>query len=213
MIRIVRAAGLTAAALALVAGASLSAPSEAHERGTSGSAVQSQESGLLSGFVDRVVSAFTPEGAPAAAAEAAAPADPKLEALVAANAADATSDAEQECLARAVYFESRGEPIDGQLAVADVVLNRVVSRRYPDTICAVVTQHAQFSFIQNGRFPTPDKATEAWRKAVAIAKIATADIVDAVPADVMWYHADYVAPAWGKQLNRESKIGLHIFYS
>jgi spore germination cell wall hydrolase CwlJ-like protein len=179
MIRIVRAAGLTAAALALVAGASLSAPSEAHNP----------------------------------AAPVAASADPKLEALVTANASDTTEDAEQECLARAVYFESRGEPIDGQLAVADVVLNRVVSSRYPDTVCAVVTQHAQFSFIQNGRFPTPDKASEAWRKAVAIARIASADLIGAVPADVMWYHATYVAPGWGKRLTRNSKIGLHIFYS
>jgi spore germination cell wall hydrolase CwlJ-like protein len=136
-----------------------------------------------------------------------------LEALVETKAGADTPDAEQECLARAVYFEARSEPLEGQLAVADVVLNRVASDRYPDTICEVVVQRAQFSFIRNGKFPSVDRTTNAWRKAVAIAEIARKDIADEVSDKVLWYHADYVAPVWRHALTRETQIGAHIFYS
>jgi spore germination cell wall hydrolase CwlJ-like protein len=125
-----------------------------------------------------------------------------------------TESAEQDCLANAVYFEARGEPIEGQLAVAEVVLNRVASKRYPDTICAVVEQPWQFSFVNaTGRIPDADRSSEAWRKAVAIARIAQAGTADAVDSDVLWYHAEYVSPSWGRRLARQEKIGLHIFYS
>src|SRR3546814_1535281 len=69
-----------------------------------------------------------------------------LEELVRAHASAETSDAEQECLAGAVYFEAQGEPLTGQLAVAEVVLNRAASGRYPTTLCEVVIQPWQFSF-------------------------------------------------------------------
>ena len=136
-----------------------------------------------------------------------------LDQLVAAYADTQVRDREQECLANAVYFEARGEPIDGQLAVADVVLNRAASGKYPRTICKVVTQPWQFSFIRNGRFPKADRSSVAWRKAVGVANVALGKVARKLPSDVLWYHADYVAPSWGKRLNREAKIGLHIFYS
>ena len=137
-----------------------------------------------------------------------------LEAQVAAAATSRTVDAEQDCLASAVYFEARGEPIEGQLAVAEVVLNRVASAKYPDTICEVVVQPWQFSFVnRTGRIPAADRSSEAWRKAVAVARIAQAGTADAVGSDVLWYHADYVSPSWGRRLARQDKIGLHIFYS
>lgn len=123
------------------------------------------------------------------------------------------ADEEQHCLARAVYFEARGESLEGQLAVAEVVLNRAASGKYPKGICEVVTQPWQFSFIQNGKFPTPNKASKSWRKAVAIARIAQDKLDGKLSDGVLWYHADYVAPSWGKRLDREKKIGLHIFYS
>ena len=122
-------------------------------------------------------------------------------------------DEEQHCLAGAVYFEARGEPIDGQLAVAEVVLNRTRSKKYPDGICAVVKQPWQFSFVKNGKFPAIDKNSEAWSKAVAVARIAREKLDQRLPNDVLWYHADYVAPVWRKALDTETKIGLHIFYS
>ena len=125
-----------------------------------------------------------------------------------------TETEEQDCLASAVYFEARGEPIEGQLAVAEVVLNRAGSGRYPSSICGVVLQPWQFSFVNaTGRIPAADRASEAWRKAVAIARIAQDRVTTQLASNVLWYHADYVAPSWGRRLSRNTKIGLHIFYS
>jgi hypothetical protein len=122
-------------------------------------------------------------------------------------------DAEQECLVKAVYFEARSESLEGQLAVAEVVLNRVASPLYPSTICGVVTQAAQFSFIRNGQFPIPNENSESWRRAIAIAEIAQKGLADTIPPSVLWYHATYVAPSWGRRLTRVAQIGTHIFYS
>ena len=133
--------------------------------------------------------------------------------LVYTYAGASTDNREQDCLANAVYFEARGEPIEGQLAVAEVVLNRTRSGRYPSTICEVVTQPWQFSFVRDGIIPAADRSSESWRKAVAIARIAEAGSQRLLPRDVLWYHADYVSPSWGRRLARNTKIGLHIFYS
>jgi hypothetical protein len=149
---------------------------------------------------------------PAAVVEV-VPTPPSLGELVKTLASDVTGDLQQECLARAVYFEARGEPIQGQLAVAEVVLNRAASGKYPGTACAVITQKAQFSFIRHGRFPKADRKSAAWRKAVAVARIAKGGMAQELSPDVLWYHATYVAPSWGRRLNRETQIGLHIFYS
>ena len=136
-----------------------------------------------------------------------------LEQQVAAYSRTGTDNQEQDCLASAVYFEARGESLEGQLAVAEVVLNRASSKKYPKGICKVVTQPWQFSFIQKGEFPPINKASKSWRKAVAIAKIAQGKLDGTLTDDVLWYHADYVAPSWGRRLARNTKIGLHIFYS
>jgi hypothetical protein len=123
-------------------------------------------------------------------------------------------DAEELCLAKAVYFEARGETLDGQLAVAQVVLNRASSGAYPPTLCGVVTQPAQFSFVRGGRMPPPDTASACWRKALAVADIAMKHLASTIVAsNVLWYHASYVAPAWGRQHVRVTQIGTHIFYS
>jgi hypothetical protein len=122
-------------------------------------------------------------------------------------------DAEQECLVKAIYFEARSESIEGQLAVAEVILNRAASGLYPPSICGVVTQAAQFSFIRAGKFPVPDTNSAAWRQALAIADVARKGLADAVAPNVLWYHATYVAPSWGRRLTRVAQIGTHIFYS
>ena len=137
---------------------------------------------------------------------------PNLGQLVAQYSDGTTLDEQQNCLATAVYFESMSEPLEGQLAVARVVINRAASGRYPDSWCAVVKQKAQFSFVRAGRFPRIDPACQAWRKAQAIARIAAANASEMLPTDVLWYHADYVAPSWGRRLTRVEKIGAHIFY-
>ena len=135
-----------------------------------------------------------------------------LKALVETHATGPALDAEGTCLATAVYFESMGESLEGQLAVAQVVINRARSGRYPSTLCAVVKQKAQFSFVRAGQFPRIDAGCAAWRKAQSIARIAAAEAAKVIPTDVLWYHADYVAPSWGRRLARVDKIGAHIFY-
>lgn len=137
----------------------------------------------------------------------------RLAELVLAYAGTQTGDREMECLANAVYFEARSEPIEGQLAVAEVVMNRAASGRYPTDLCAVILQKAQFSFIRRGRFPQADHGSEAWRRAVAISSIARQKLAGSLPPSVLWYHATYVSPKWGKRLTRQTQIGLHIFYS
>ncbi|MGI8931086.1 MAG: cell wall hydrolase [Sphingomicrobium sp.] len=152
--------------------------------------------------IDAIARIVTP--APAAAIP--------LATLVDTHSAGGVLDEQGKCLATAVYFESMGEPLEGQLAVAQVVINRARSGRYPASWCGVVKQKAQFSFVRAGRFPRISINSEAWGKAQAIARIAALNITAALPADVLWYHADYVAPSWGRRLTRAEKIGAHIFY-
>jgi N-acetylmuramoyl-L-alanine amidase len=135
-----------------------------------------------------------------------------LYALVDRYSAGAPLDAEANCVATAVYFESRGEALEGQLAVAHVVMNRAASGRYPSSWCSVVKQPAQFSFVRGGHFPAIDPGCAAWRKAQAITRLAVSNAVPSLSQDVLWYHADYVAPSWGRRLSFVQKIGTHIFY-
>jgi spore germination cell wall hydrolase CwlJ-like protein len=135
-----------------------------------------------------------------------------LYALVDKFATNAQLDPETTCLATAVYFEARGESVEGQLAVARVVMNRAASGRYPPDWCSVIKQPAQFSFVRNGEFPDVDTNCDAWRRAQAVAELAEANVVPSLSQDVLWYHADYVAPSWGHRLNVVEKIGAHIFY-
>jgi spore germination cell wall hydrolase CwlJ-like protein len=221
MNRIVRAAGFAAAALALVAGASYSDPADAFETAVAapGSiAVQAPaqsvmtDPSLFSKMWSSVTALVTPKPeTPVAAAPP--PVAGSLADLVVAYAATQVADRQQECLANAVYFEARSEPLEGQLAVAEVVMNRAASGRYPADLCSVITQKAQFSFIRKGKFPRANRDSEAWKKAVAIATIAQQKLAPTLPASVLWYHATYVSPSWGKRLTKQTQIGLHIFYS
>lgn len=141
-------------------------------------------------------------------------ATPSLHDLVIAYVDRGDQDEEEQCLAEAVFFEARGEPLEGQLAVAQVVLNRAASGTFPPSICAVVTQPAQFSFVRHGRMPPADRSSECWHRALAIADIARRKaLAGEIAADVLWYHASYVSPAWGRQRTRIATIGGHIFYS
>ena len=134
-----------------------------------------------------------------------------LYALVDRYSAGAPLDEQANCLATAVYFEARGESLEGQLAVADVVMNRAASGKYPTSWCEVVKQPWQFSFVQHGQFPQIRDA-ESWAKAQGVARLAMANVIRSVPTDVLWYHANYVSPSWGSRLTQVEKIGVHIFY-
>ncbi|HZY67779.1 MAG TPA: cell wall hydrolase [Devosia sp.] len=126
---------------------------------------------------------------------------------------------ELNCLAEAVYFEARGESELGQLAVAQVVVNRTGSQAYPRSICGVVYQNqhkrnaCQFSFACDG-LPEVKSEAAAWQKAKHIAyRIAGGgEVKTALLRTATHYHATYVSPSWAKKMTRLSKIGSHIFY-
>lgn len=130
----------------------------------------------------------------------------------------AGSAREQKCLAEAIYFEARGESVEGQVAVAQVVLNRVKNPAYPDSICGVVYQNqhkrnrCQFSYACDGikdRISSP----KAWELAKKLAREVSdgkrfLKMVDASTH----YHATYVNPRWAKSMVKRGQVGLHIFY-
>ena len=120
------------------------------------------------------------------------------------------TDAEMECLAGTVYFESKGESLAGQLAVAEVVINRKNSPRFPNSICGVVYQKSQFSFVRGGKMPAINKDSKAWRNAVAIAHIAMNEHWESPVKGSLFLHSTYVSPGW--RLTRTGTIGNHIFY-
>ena len=119
-------------------------------------------------------------------------------------------DSEMQCLASTVYFESKGESLTGQLAVARVVINRVRSGRFPDSICGVVHQPSQFSFVRGGRMPDVNMSSRSWRRAVAIAQIAMADAWDSKVEGALYFHARRVSPGWNRV--RMASIDNHVFY-
>lgn len=126
-------------------------------------------------------------------------------------------ESEAHCLAQAIYYEARGEPLPGQIAVAEVVLNRKDSKRYPDTICAVVFQNehrknrCQFSFACDGKTDNPPSG-KTWNKSVSLANYVLADGSLRLTDAATHYHADYVSPFWSKHLEKTVSIGQHIFY-
>jgi spore germination cell wall hydrolase CwlJ-like protein len=125
---------------------------------------------------------------------------------------------EQQCLAEAIYFESVTEPLKGQAAVAQVVLNRVRNPTFPNSICGVVYQNedwrnrCQFSFACD-RIPDRihDKAKFKTAKDIALAVTAGKIYLKEV-GDSTHYHATYVRPNWGRTMKKVGRIGLHIFY-
>jgi spore germination cell wall hydrolase CwlJ-like protein len=133
------------------------------------------------------------------------------------------ADSERNCLAQAIYFESRGESRDGQLAVANVVINRAFSGKYPTTICGVVYQNAdrgkykcQFSFACDG-LPDVGREQTAWRHSLALADDAFREFQRGerpgiVPNSVLFYHTAAVSPDWSTKFRRVAAIGAHVFY-
>ncbi|MGY6637887.1 MAG: cell wall hydrolase [Erythrobacter sp.] len=119
---------------------------------------------------------------------------------------------EMKCLAGAVYFESRGEPLSGQLAVAQVIINRADDPRFPASYCSVVHQAGQFSFIKKGRMPHIREHTAAWTRARAIAEIAHKGLWESEANEAVFFHARYVRPGWSQRKQRLAQINTHIFY-
>jgi len=115
------------------------------------------------------------------------------------------------CLALNVYFEARSESFEGQLAVAEVTLNRMASPYFPDTVCEVVWQDKQFSWTHDGKSDRP-RDERAWRRAVHVASLALEDEHQVVGYEPLYYHADYVRPYWRTAYTKVAQVGKHIFY-
>ncbi len=157
------------------------------------------------------VTEAAPDEVSVATAPVAAPglAYASLAAAVAAQDMGGAMSDELECLADAVYFESKGEPLAGQLAVAEVILNRTTSGRFQATICSVVKQPGQFSFVRGGRIPDAPEGRQ-YRTATAIAKVALADAWDSPASKALYFHARRVSPGWNRA--RVATIGNHVFF-
>ena len=118
---------------------------------------------------------------------------------------------ELECLATGIYFEAKGEPLAGQLAVGKVIANRTESgNRFPGTYCGVLFQRGQFSFVHGHSLPGVSHENRQWQTAVAIAKIVDQNLKESPVGDALFFHARYVAPGW--HAKRIASIGNHVFY-
>ncbi len=150
--------------------------------------------------------------APATQQPIAAPATfSSLDAAVAAHAAGENGDREAlRCLATTIYFESKGEPLAGQLAVANVVLNRAKSGRFAPDVCGVVKQRGQFSFVRRGVLPAVDAAHRMYRTAEAVAKVALASAWKSPAPNALFFNGRKVGLPG--RLTKVALIGNHIFY-
>jgi N-acetylmuramoyl-L-alanine amidase len=133
-----------------------------------------------------------------------------LDALVDAQPTGTDLTPEMRCLAGAIYFEARGESLEGQLAVGRVVVNRSKSGRFPASYCGVVYQPSQFSFVHGGSMPAVRAGSQDWREAIAIAKIADEGTWSSEVNNALFFHAARVSPSW--RLTRLARVDNHIFY-
>jgi spore germination cell wall hydrolase CwlJ-like protein len=129
----------------------------------------------------------------------------------------ATGNEQFECLAEALYFEARGESVKGQFAVAEVIINRANSTKFPGTICKVVNQgtgrkhRCQFSYTCDGH-PEVIGEQQAYDRVAKVARMALDGKVPALTDGATFYHTTGVSPSWSRKFNRTTKIGVHLFY-
>ena len=117
---------------------------------------------------------------------------------------------ELECLATGIYFESKSESLQGQLAVGHVIANRAESGRFPSSYCGVLFQRSQFSFINGRSLPSVPRASQDWKDAVAIARIVDQELHPSPMGKALFFHARRVSPGW--RLTRVGTLGNHVFY-
>lgn len=151
------------------------------------------------------------EDAGESSGQASAPVDAgSLSQLVAETATPSDLSNELACLAGAIYFESKGETLAGQLAVGRVIVARAKSGRFPASYCGVVYQRSQFSFVQGRGMPAINKSGRAWSEAARIARIAHEGSWKSPVEGALFFHAARVSPGW--RLTRLARIDNHIFY-
>jgi len=127
-------------------------------------------------------------------------------------------DKEWRCMSEALYFEARGEGIEGQFAVAEVILNRMKSSKFPDTICGVVNQgsgngryRCQFTYTCDGKLEIISEM-RAWSNVGKVAMLAIEGDVKELTSGATYYHTNYVNPSWSRKFARTTTIGVHHFY-
>ena len=164
----------------------------------------------LSGGDTQIATPTTEPATTVEATPAVAPSGDLSEMVAQLRSSDAGSH-ELECLATGVYFESKSEPLAGQLAVGQVIANRAESHgRFPPSYCGVLSQRGQFSFVHGRSLPTVSHSSRQWQTAVAIAKIVDQGLKNSSVGNALFFHARYVSPDW--HLKRVASIGNHIFY-
>ena len=222
-----RAATLAALSLGIVGLAAVSAPGNATQAasdtivGTGQAALQSFQLPATALTIEppaTVEAVASPASAPAddqdqTRLDAANTPEPSFQSLadaVASQAMPGDPGTELRCLAGAIYYEAKGEPLAGQLAVAEVIINRARSGRFPRSLCGVVTQPGQFSFVRGGAIPAVNPTLGQWRTAMAVAQVALGDAWESPASSAMFFHARYVTPSWSKP--RVASIGNHVFY-
>jgi N-acetylmuramoyl-L-alanine amidase len=118
-------------------------------------------------------------------------------------------DADLACLAKVIHHEAANQPLKGQLALAQLIMNRVKSPLFPKTVCSVVNQHGQFFHTAAYH---PKAGDTRWHTAVGIARIAREDAEPALAPGALFYHASYVRPYWAHRRVEVARIGQHVFY-
>lgn len=133
-------------------------------------------------------------------------------ALSAVAPAYAAQDEARRCMALNIYFEARDQTATAAVAVGFVVLNRIASKRFPNTICKVVWQYKQFSWTLDGKSDRP-REKQAWKTAQMLADLVMSGDYSDPTGGALFYHADYAKPYW---MNVKMKVtvtlGAHIFY-
>jgi spore germination cell wall hydrolase CwlJ-like protein len=121
------------------------------------------------------------------------------------------------CLALTVYHEARGEPLEGQRAVAEVVINRVEHSAFPDDVCSVVTDANQFSFVSKNGWAAIPSDQDAWADAVNISQEALRNLRlgkrTYSDQNLLWYHRKDITTVWSKGLDERMTIGDHKFFT
>jgi len=130
----------------------------------------------------------------------------------------ATGGAEWQCLSEALYFEARGETVKGQFAVAEVIMNRAKSSKFPDTVCGVIRQGAggrkhqcQFSYKCDG-YAEVFSEKQAYERMKKVARVALDGEVAPLTDGATFYHTKVVRPRWSRKFHKTATIGVHYFY-
>ncbi len=181
------------------------------------SALLGQESEALSTVSDRQLAALTTVPLPAERGVATSAANIEYTNAFLDTLPPATGGAQWQCLAEALYFEARGESTRGIFAVGEVILNRVDSAAYPNSLCGVINQgtgrkyQCQFTYTCDGRAETIGEP-RAFQKVGKIARVLMDDAPRDLTAGATHYHTKAVNPSWARRFPRTATIGFHYFY-